>query len=307
MATTPPASDPSETAPVAAVPSSNDAGPAHPITAAIPVGGSESHLSAPGFRMFDRGAHVTHWRPASSVHPVLFSSSLARIGEDRAWRGGIPICAPWFASGRDGERSPSHGIARTATWLREAELVSGTRHSLDVGVDADGRPALLVFEYETQRTDRAFHSRLTITNAGRDRAPVEAALHTYLAVSDVTHVDVRGLDASSGYDKVTGKTFPPGSPLRFGELVDRIYDEAHRDVEIIDTAWERTLRIERLGATRTVVWNPGPDASPSDLDTDEWRAFVCVEAAAIGDGRLELGPDQSHTLESTITVELGRS
>ena len=30
-----------------------------------------------------------------------------------------------------------------------------------------------------------------------------------------------------------------------------------------------------------VVWNPGPDADIADLPGDEWRRFVCVEAAAV--------------------------
>lgn len=309
MATTPPPSDPSsreaspahEAAPAPKAAPTHEAAPAHPITAAIPVGGDESHLSAPGFRMFDRGAHVTHWRPASSVHPVLYSSSLARIGEGQAWRGGIPICAPWFASGPDGARTPSHGPARTAQWVREAERASGTQHAVELDLDATGAPALLVLDYATQRTERSLEVVLTITNAGRDTALVEAALHTYLAVSDVTTIEVRGLEGVSFAERDTGATSLT-APLTFGGPIDRVYSGSPR-VDLVDDAWGRTLHIERFGAAQTVVWNPGPDHAPADVGAGEWRSFLCVEAAILGDGAVSLAPDQSHRLTSAITLE----
>lgn len=252
--------------------------------------------------MFDRGAHVTHWRPGEEAMPVLYSSSLAEIGPDRAWRGGIPICAPWFADGHDGKRIPKHGTARTIEWLREAELVSGTRHVVELDADATGKPALLVLEYETQRTDRSLEVVLTITNSGRETAPVEAALHSYFAVSDVTQIEVNGLERSPFFDKVTGTPQEAGVPFGFGALVDRVYDDGASTVAIADEAWARTLHIERFGATKTVVWNPGPDEAPADVGEGEWRSFVCVEAAITGDGGTTLGPDQSVRLASTVTV-----
>lgn len=290
MATTPPAAEPS-------IPG---AGAPNPVTAAIPVGGSESHLSAPGFRMFDRGAHVTHWRPDSSAHPVLYSSSLAQNGPDQAWRGGIPICAPWFAAGPDGARTPSHGPVRTAEWVREAELVSGTRHAVELDVDATGAPALLVLEYTTQRTERSLEVVLTITNSGRERALAEAALHSYFAVSDVTAIDVHGFAGATYADRTTDAR-DLAEPLVFGGLVDRVYTGSPR-VELVDREWARTLRVERFGATHTVVWNPGPLAAPADVGSGEWASFVCVEAAVLGEGAVTLGPDQSHQLSSTVTL-----
>ncbi|GGA73006.1 D-hexose-6-phosphate mutarotase [Pseudoclavibacter endophyticus] len=272
-----------------------------PATGRIPVGTTEPHLSAPGFRMFDRGAHVTHWRPGDARHPVLYSSSLARIGPGTAWRGGIPICAPWFASGPDGARTPSHGPARTAMWLREAETAGGTHHALTIDVDASGAPALLELEYTTKRSDRSLEVALTITNTGRDAALVEAALHTYLAVSDVQGITVRGLENAAFFDKAADADVGPGAPLEFGELVDRVYDDAASVVEINDTEWSRRLIVERYGATKAVVWNPGPSA-PADVGEGEWRAFVCVEAAIAGDRAVTLAPDQSHCLATTVVA-----
>lgn len=269
----------------------------------------EPAITADGFGMFDRGAHVTDWRPAGAAHPVLYSSSLARIGEGVAWRGGIPICAPWFGAGPDGARSPSHGPARTARWQRMGVSGEGTRHELALDADATGAPASLTLGYETRRGDDALHARLSITNAGRAAAVVEAALHTYLAVSDVTRIAVRGLEPVPCFDKALHRELPAGSPIEFGGLVDRIYDDAASTVEVIDEAWGRFVRVERVGATKAVVWNPGPDHAPADVGPDEWRRFVCVEAAAISDpaaagktGAITLAAAETHRLETTLTV-----
>ena len=276
---------------------------------------AETAIETAGFHMFDRGAHVTAWQPAGHPHPVLYSSTLASIGEGQAWRGGIPICAPWFAAGPDGARRPSHGPARTAPWQRMGLSETGTRHELALDADATGAPASLRLEFETRREGDTLRARLSVTNAVPRAARVEAALHTYLAVSDVTRVDVRGLEPVPFHDKVTGRPAPAETPLRFGDLVDRIYDDGASVVELVDPAWQRFVRVERHGATKTVVWNPGPQHAPADVGEDEWRRFVCIEAAAItdpsaparphaphGDGSLTLSPGGTHRLETILTV-----
>lgn len=285
----------------------------HESALAAAADAGETGLDAPGFHCFDRGAHVTHWQPAGAAHPVLYSSSTARIGEGTAWRGGIPICAPWFGSGPDGERRPSHGPARTAPWQRVGVSAEGTRHELALEQDADGRPASLTLAFETRRRDDTLQARLTITNTGPAPARIEAALHTYLAVSDVTRIRLRGLEPVPCFDKATGRTLPAPAPLEFGGLVDRIYDDAASVVELVDDAWRRCLRVERLGATKAVVWNPGPEHAPADVTAGEWNRFVCVEAAAITDpgtpdvdGSITLAPGAAHRLETVIThVPLG--
>ncbi|MGO2112099.1 MAG: D-hexose-6-phosphate mutarotase, partial [Pseudoclavibacter sp.] len=222
-----------------------------------------------------------------------------------AWRGGVPICAPWFGSGPDGARTPSHGPARTAAWVREAETAFGTRHALELDVDATGAPALLVLASTTKRGEQTLEVSLEITNSGRDAATVEAALHTYLAVSDLDAIALRGLEEARHFDKVAGAEVEAGPGLPFGEAIDRVYHDATSVVDVDDSGWNRRLRVERYGATKAVVWNPGPSA-PGDVGEGEWRGFVCVEAAIVGDGAVTLAPDQTHRLATTIGVhELG--
>lgn len=264
----------------------------------------EAAIVEPGFHQFDRGAHVTRWQPEGAEHPVLWSSSLATIGERAAWRGGVPVCAPWFGAGPSGQLRPSHGPARTAPWRRLATNDPlATRHELSVDTDANGQPASLVLSLETRRDADTLDVTLAVTNTGAAEALIEAALHTYLAVSDVTTIEVRGLEAAAYFDKVAQASAPASDAIAFGDLVDRIYDDGVAPVEIVDTGWGRLLRVDRTGATRTVVWNPGPEHAPGDVGEGEWSGFVCVEAAAITEGRGEL--DGAVTLEPGATHRLG--
>ncbi|RRJ85962.1 D-hexose-6-phosphate mutarotase [Gulosibacter macacae] len=249
-----------------------------------------------------RGAHVTAWQPAAAAHPVLFSSSIAESSATRAWRGGVPICAPWFATGPDGSRSPSHGPARTAVWQVLEAPAGQTRHRLVVDTDAAGRAAQIELEFATARDGASLEVALTARNLGDAEALVEAALHSYFAVSDVTAIEVRGLEQAPFFDKVAGAPAPAAARIEFGGLVDRIYESVDAPIEIVDAGWSRTLRIEREGAAQAVVWNCGPDAAPGDLGPGEWRGFVCVEAAMLGDAAVTLAPEATHRLVSRVTV-----
>ena len=257
------------------------------------------------FSQLVRGAHVTEWHPQSTPHPVLFSSSIAVSGPNQAWRGGIPICAPWFGAGPDGRRSPSHGPARTAEWEALEAGGASSRFRLVVDEDARGATARLELTLTTVATDGALSSTLVIRNLGETEALVEAALHSYFAVSDVTSVVVRGLEACPFFDKVSGERREPAEAIEFGSLVDRIYDVPRIPVDIEDAGWSRTLRVTGTGSPQVVVWNPGPDAAPSDLGPGEWRDFVCVEAAVLGDSAVLLDARQSHTLTSAVEVLAG--
>ena len=263
---------------------------------------AEPAVEAPGFHMFDRGAHVTAWQPEAAQHPVLFSSSLAAIAPDTAWRGGIPICTPWFGTGPDGARTPNHGPARTARWTRVRADGSTTEHRLELEVDARGASARLSCTARTERTSTMLRSSLTVHNLGDTTATVEAALHSYLAVSDITAVQVTGLEEAAFHDKVSGASRGAEPRIEFGGLVDRIYDDTDTPITVLDPAWARSLLITRAGASAAIVWNPGPDASPGDLGPGQWREFVCVEAAMLGTGAARLDAGGTHELVSTITL-----
>ena len=61
------------------------------------------------------GAHVTHYRRRGQA-PLLFLSDNSVFQSDKAIRGGVPICWPWFGANKNDPSAPMHGFARTSTW-----------------------------------------------------------------------------------------------------------------------------------------------------------------------------------------------
>lgn len=258
---------------------------------------------------YDHGAHLASWTVRGE--PVVWLSERAVLDGSRAIRGGVPICFPWFAAGPDGAHSPSHGPVRTTVWTPddtlEQEVLAWRLSSADVAgaPGAEHLPGAFELRYAVSLPDasQALSVALQITNPGTDPLRVEAALHTYLAVADVTGTTVTGLDGADYLDKVRGLRRRQDGPVRLDGEIDNVYDSpGTEDLRVEDG--QRTIHLHPVGATQTVVWNPGPRAAAemSDLDDEEWRDFVCVEAAATGARALTIPPGGSHVLACAIVV-----
>ncbi|WP_299518413.1 D-hexose-6-phosphate mutarotase [uncultured Serinicoccus sp.] len=260
---------------------------------------------------YDFGAHLSTWE--LDGRPVVWCSEAAVLDGSKAIRGGVPVCFPWFAAGPDGDLSPSHGVARTASWhraeARDPELWAWTLTDEDVAGSAgvEHLPGPFRLRYAVSVPTPAEHPSLRIdlevTNPGAAVLPVEAALHTYLAVHDVRRTEVLGLEGAGYLDKTTGRRGHLSGPLRIEGPTDAVVDSPGLPhVEVVDR--DRRLVLETHGSTQTVVWNPGAEqaAEMSDLQDDAWRGFLCVETASTGDHGLRVPPGGTHTLGCTITV-----
>ena len=283
------------------------------ITAALPasvtVTTGQGGLTALSFdtarctgEVYLHGAHVTAWQPKGQ-EPVLWMSAASAFAADQPIRGGIPVCAPWFGTGRDGDKTPAHGWFRVNAWqLTAAEDVEGTvrlTFRLD-GADA-GHPGI-TGEYVVGFGDEL---SLALTVSTEQPLVLEEAVHTYLAVGDIAEVTVEGLDASSYVDKAPG-----GSPentqvgdVTFTGETDRVY--AHDgSSRIVDPVKGRAITLTKDGSAATVVWNPwiAKSAAMGDFGDDEWPGMICLEAVNALSGAVELGAGASHTMRATYTV-----
>jgi glucose-6-phosphate 1-epimerase len=266
-------------------------------------------------------AQVVSWTPLLpgdvGTRPVLFCSPRTAWGGGKAIRGGVPLCFPWFGPRTDdprpeGRPSPAHGFARTRPWFVER-----------VALADNGRVEvtfLLVSDDETlKQWPYAFEARLTaslgtslaitldVTNVDDEFFDYEAALHTYLTVSDVEQVALHGLEGTRFLDKVGGAVdkHHGREPLRFAGETDRVFVGTKQAVVIDDPGLARTIRVEKSGSTATVVWNPGlvkATAMP-DLGGNAWRSFVCVESAQVRPQPVTLSPGASHALGTRVVVQ----
>ena len=246
------------------------------------------------------GATVTGWTPAKH-EPVLWTSSKAVYDGRTPIRGGVPICTPWFGGHPTDPDAPYHGLARTAAWTLDHASESEAESLLNFGL---GLPGLkLAYRVLLGHTLKL---ALEITNTGQAERRVEAALHTYLAVSDAREVTITGLENVAYLNKVGGPTSvdATGEPIRFVAETDRVYGSTDDDVVLHDLGLKRQITVAKNGGRSTVIWNPwaAKAARMKDFGDDEWTGMCCIESAAIGDDAWTLAPDATKTLQAEVSV-----
>lgn len=254
-----------------------------------PAGSAEIHLF---------GAHLTAWTPRGG-RPVVFISQRARFDGETAIRGGIPLCLPWFTAGPQGTSRPKHGWARIMNWaLRSVESASGGGVRALLSLEHDALVAL----YEVTVGETLTMS-LSLRNTGTGPRPVEAALHTYLAVHDVTACVLTGLEGAEYAEEGASGGVQDG-PLRITGPIDRIY-RSEAPVRVTDPGNGRAIVVRGTGSPTTVVWNPWSRGASriADLADDEFASFLCVETAAVRQDAPVLGPGSSWSMSATITTE----
>ncbi|MEL4504730.1 D-hexose-6-phosphate mutarotase [Luteococcus sp. H138] len=253
------------------------------------------------------GAHVTEWTPAGQ-DPVLWLSKDAVFGPGKAIRGGIPICWPWFGPGRDGDRSPAHGIARLLPWsLVEADVSEAGEARLSFELaggelpESAGVPADATVRY-TVGFGSVLNLDLTVT-AGAQPVSYEEALHTYLAVGDVHRVTLEGLADTRYLDKVGDGEITQEGPVKFITETDRIYF-SDDTVSLVDDASGRRIELQKTNSANTVVWNPWADkaAAMTDFGDDEWPTMCCIETVNCLANEISLSPGEQHTMSTTVLV-----
>lgn len=244
------------------------------------------------------GAHLTAWTPRGGK-PVLFLSRQAVFDGATGIRGGVPLCLPWFGVGPQGTSRPRHGWARTMTWqLRSVQTTAEGGVVALLTLEHDS--LAVMYEVEVGQTLRL---SLSLRNTGSSPRLVEAALHSYLAVHDVTACQVTGLEGAEYTEGSVSGQVQVG-PLQVRGPVDRVY-RSSGTVRVTDPGGSRTIVVEGLGSPTTVVWNPwsGSAKGMADLADDEFPRFLCVETAAARQDAPVLEPGQTWSLGARLYTE----
>ena len=262
-----------------------------------------------GAEVYLHGGQLTHFQP-KNTQPVIWMSKHAVFSHDKAIRGGVPICWPWFGPHTTDSGLPQHGFARSSEWsviASESLPDGGTR--LCLGLDSDGthpywsQPFELVFVITVRET---LQLSLTAMNIGSEPMELGAAFHTYFTVGDSSQIRISGLDGCEYLDKPDGyaKKSQQGDITLAGE-VDRVYLGTLDDCVIDDPVLKRKIIVCKEGSESTIVWNPWIDNAKAmaDFNDEGYQTMVCIESAnAANDVRtIELG--EAHTLVQTIRVE----
>ncbi|GAB1671491.1 D-hexose-6-phosphate mutarotase [Mannheimia haemolytica] len=209
-----------------------------------------------------QGAQLLSWQPYNAEQDVLWLSEIEPFRIGSAIRGGIPICYPWFGSIKE----PAHGTARIQEW----RLVEHTCSDENVG---------LVFALENKaKMEMMLGETCELYFTHLDPEPAQLALHSYFNIGDIEKVEVQGLPTRC-FDKLTDQEVEVPSPRKISENVDCIYP-AQAVNFIQDFANQRTIKVEHINATETVLWNPWHN-TVSAMTEMAYQNMVCVETARI--------------------------
>jgi glucose-6-phosphate 1-epimerase len=234
-------------------------------------------------RVMLHGAQVLSW--VSGGQERLYLSPKSIMDGQAAMRGGVPVCFPQFNQrGPMADHLPKHGFARNLPWQADAPVLTHDSAQLCLHLQDNDRTSAWwsqAFALQLHITLRPGALRLSLNVHNPDDQPLAftGALHTYLAVPDVTHAQLQGLGGQAEWDAVADTHASAADTLQFEAEFDRVYAASTQALRLNDR-----LHIQQSASwANTVVWNPAQALCQSltDMPEDGWRHMLCVEAAQV--------------------------
>lgn len=227
------------------------------------------------------GGQLLSWKTRDGRERLFVSEAAVWDGQTPI-RGGVPVCFPQFAAQGP---LPRHGLLHTRDWALGDQSVADDYVALTLRVADDAASqavwphafsAELTVMLEADRLDLEF----SVDNTGSTPFSFQAALHSYLRVTEVEDVSLEGLHGSRFLRD--GHLVQENSPeLTIEDAIDRIYHGVRRPLLLRGGNLSLGLHAEGFGDI--VVWNPwqAGAASMPDLQPQDWRHFLCVEPAVL--------------------------
>jgi len=251
-----------------------------------------------------QGAHIFEFTP-HDAKPLLWVSEASKYEYGESIRGGIPICWPWFGMNKHNQGLPQHGFARTAFWsFSDAiELEESTKIMMMLS-SSDETKKLFPYEFELSLTfyiGKELKLELKTKNCDKNTFNITQALHTYFDISDTSNISILGLGNKPYLDALDMQDKRQEGEIKIDKEVDRVYQDVTSEIKIKDT--NNSISIKNKGSRSAVVWNPWTQkcSRMSAMKKDSYKTFVCVETANAFDDEIQIKPNQSHTLQTTIS------
>jgi len=250
-----------------------------------------------------QGAHIFDFR-VKGKKPLLFLSDTAHFKRDKAIRGGIPICWPWFGAHPQDPQLPNHGFVRTSLWKHlDTQEINQDKTKITFSLESSEQTlALWPYAFEL-RLEIIISDILEISlitkNTGEKAFNYSQALHTYLAINDISTVKLEGLKEKSYYNKLDDSHANiQKEELIFKEETDRIYQDLEQGLTLHDK--DQDIKIQTKGSKTVVVWNPGEGCANNLSDLHTYKTMLCIESANVLKDEVFLQADESHTLSCII-------
>ena len=253
----------------------------------------------------ERGGIVTEWRCGD--REVLYFDQERYADPTKSIRGGIPVLFP-ICGNLPGDVLPvngvehtlkQHGFARDLPWqLKLLEDQNGVVVSLSDTEDTRAAyPFAFLVEMEIRPVAQALEIHTTILNRSDSVMPFSFGLHPYFNISDLSQVDLAGLNERCLNHLEMAETDTRSQTSRLPEGVDFLCRPAG-PVTLIDKTNGHHLQLQHQEPMDlTVIWTEPP------------RKMVCVEpwtgprqALISGDRKLELQPGASYALSCRYAI-----
>ncbi len=236
-------------------------------------------------RVMLHGAQVLSW--VSGGQERLYFSPQSSMDGQAAIRGGVPVCFPQFNQrGPMADRLPKHGFARNLPWQADAPVLTADSAQLCLHLQDNAKtrewwPQAFALQLHITLRPGALRISLNVHNTDAQPLAFSGALHTYLAVPDVTRAQLQGLGGQAEWDAVANTHASAADTLQFAAEFDRVYAASAQALRL-----NEQLHIQQSASwANTVVWNPAQALCQSlvDMPEDGWRNMLCGEAAQVYD------------------------
>ncbi|MCT6700693.1 D-hexose-6-phosphate mutarotase [Rheinheimera sp. 4Y26] len=237
------------------------------------------------------GAQVLSYQNAKG-RELFWLSKTALWQGNKAIRGGVPICWPWFGKaaaefGAKAEAMPNHGLVRTLMWQVTEQRITEDEVAIRFAIELPALPWLeqqVRLEYLVSLADQ-----LSLELQCKSPLLQQAALHSYFQLPQSQGASVSPLPPSC-YDKVSNSQLQlPTTSLVFQGEIDRVYkgttelltlqapEQHHADEAAA------VIKVQQQGHDASVLWNPGAEKSSAMVDMHQGASdeFVCVETAKL--------------------------
>ncbi|MDD3344046.1 MAG: D-hexose-6-phosphate mutarotase [Sulfurospirillaceae bacterium] len=224
-----------------------------------------------------QGAQLIHFQPKGG-EPLLWSAELSTFEKGKAFRGGIPICWPWFGK----MKSPSHGFARLVEWdlVKCVKEIEGIKLSFEL-TDSDATRVLWPYAFSA-KVEMSLGKDVRMSLYIEAEKESTAAFHTYLKCQNIFDVMVLGLGDNYNDALLDAKACKSiEEVLYIKQAVDRIYTQA--DTKALLKEKECLISIAHNNYSDVVVWNPWQEGAKNllDMQEDDYTKMLCIETARI--------------------------
>ncbi|KAL7093202.1 hypothetical protein ACP275_11G028500 [Erythranthe tilingii] len=265
------------------------------------------------------GGQVISWKNERGEE-LLFVSENADYEHPHPLRGGIPICFPKFF---DYGCVEGNGFARTREWeidgrLEDLDLPLLTTDNAFIDLILNNMPDNFPnwrkhrFELRLRvilgpTGDLTMISRVKNVNTNGRPFSFKFSFHTYFSVSNINATQVDGLQTLEYLDYMTRnhrRCIEGDYPITIENEFDRGYLNTPNEIFVVDHEIQRTFTIHKDDhLPDIVVWNPWAleARDTTDMGDEEYRKFVCVEAAVVG-SEITLYPYEKWTGTQRLSV-----